>query len=303
MTEPQRRLLYWEVEEWPQAVNIARGLHNWLFRGQDSANWRLKTNFERLARQFGMPIDCRADVEKNILLTFTRQAHHHIRPTPASMKHLEWLSIMQHYGGPTRLLDFTYSFYVAVFFAVESANELPAVWAINRTKLDKRILRRVNPEKDGNGAAGIRSRARKIVGSCLKGHQELGVVVVEPWRLNKRMVTQQGVFLFPTDIRESFEKNLCHSLGLRCNSLPEKEVMGSYNELRQATQGGGDELVLIKFTFPQRIHHEIMTDLKKMNITSASLFPGLDGFARSFRMSMRLFDGFREATRTPEDRP
>ena len=35
---------------------------------------------------------------------------------------LEWLALMQHYGTPTRLLDFTRSPYVACYFALE---ELP----------------------------------------------------------------------------------------------------------------------------------------------------------------------------------
>src|SRR5580704_15740200 len=49
---------------------------------------------------------------------------------------LSWLAAMQHYGAPTRLLDFTYSPYVALYFALRNRNDNEAesdaeVWAIN----------------------------------------------------------------------------------------------------------------------------------------------------------------------------
>ena len=38
---------------------------------------------------------------------------------------------MQHHGAPTRLIDFTWSPYVAAFFALERATGDAAVWAVN----------------------------------------------------------------------------------------------------------------------------------------------------------------------------
>jgi hypothetical protein len=44
-----------------------------------------------------------------------------------------WLGLIQHYGGPTRLLDVTGSLYVAFFFAFEPAGDYDrAVWAVDQ---------------------------------------------------------------------------------------------------------------------------------------------------------------------------
>src|SRR5262245_45070949 len=43
----------------------------------------------------------------------------------------------------------------------------------------------------------------------------------------------------------------------------------------------------LKIILPHGFHGKAMFDLRTMNITSASLFPGLDGFARSLTQSLR----------------
>ena len=42
---------------------------------------------------------------------------------------------MQHHGAPTRLLDFTWSPYVAAFFALVHTTKQAAVWAVNPKRL------------------------------------------------------------------------------------------------------------------------------------------------------------------------
>src|SRR6058998_3676205 len=48
---------------------------------------------------------------------------------------LEWLALMQHYGAPTGLLDFTRSFWIALFFAFEEAESDCSVVALDPTSL------------------------------------------------------------------------------------------------------------------------------------------------------------------------
>lgn len=66
-----------------------------------------------------------------LLNNFQRRAHHYIDDPPELDDRLEWLALMQHHGAPTRLLDFSHSFYVAAFFSMESAEQDAAVWALS----------------------------------------------------------------------------------------------------------------------------------------------------------------------------
>ena len=75
----------------------------------------LRTDFDVLQTSVGFA--------RVLVHDFRRRAHHYIQSPPSPDEHLEWLALVQHHGGPTRLLDFTKSFYVASFFAVETAHE------------------------------------------------------------------------------------------------------------------------------------------------------------------------------------
>ena len=113
------------------------------------------------------------------------------------------------------------------------------------------------------------------------GRSDVGnmiVIPVTPYRFNERMSIQQGIFMFPTNMAVSFEDNL---LGMFEIMAPEP-----INWLTDYW----NKCSIIKLTIPAMFHKEILEDLHSMNITAASLFPGLDGFARSLRFSLRKMD-------------
>ncbi|MGO9533436.1 MAG: FRG domain-containing protein [Syntrophobacteraceae bacterium] len=98
----------------------------WIFRGVRKQPYRLISSLDRRLEsreQFGTAhsrstVD-RQTAEAYLLKQFKKAAHHFIGASMVPDNTLEWLALMQHYGAPTRLLDFTRSCYVACFFALE----------------------------------------------------------------------------------------------------------------------------------------------------------------------------------------
>src|SRR5208337_1142998 len=108
----------------------------WIFRGQ-SRNWPLATSLDRTCKNFGVsggPSIIR--LERQTITDFKRQYSKHVPGVgPPDDDTQQWLSLMRHYGAPTRLLDFTFSFFMAAYFALEDAQGNSVVWAINKNWL------------------------------------------------------------------------------------------------------------------------------------------------------------------------
>jgi hypothetical protein len=103
----------------------------WIFRGLPDANYKLETTLERVRTRFDKSLTDASVMEKKMIRQFKRQGHLYLENPPKDDDTIEWLALMQHFGAPTRLLDWTYSFFVALFFAVEKSEKRCAVWAIN----------------------------------------------------------------------------------------------------------------------------------------------------------------------------
>ena len=102
--------------------------------------------------------------ERNLTNRFRSRAAIRYSPTPAYYAHASWLSLMQHYGLPIRLLDWTRLPMVAMYFALE--DYLPggagavegdaAVWILHPHELNE--LQKgfsFTPDIDGQTCAGL----------------------------------------------------------------------------------------------------------------------------------------------------
>ena len=115
--------------------------------------------------------------------------------------------------------------------------------------------------------------------SLLRQHDksdELGIVFGEPGTPNNRMMVQRGLFLAPLNLEYDFKQNLTAGLNLTGTYEPVRRL-NSLDDLRAALL---EELV-VKIRLAKTMRTELLSFLANRGITEASLFPGLDGYARS----------------------
>jgi len=270
---------FWDehhFDDWDELQEYFKSLGTrWIFRGQRLSCWPLKSSLERAVSGSGAKdLAGTRDVERFLVFQFQRRAHNYLEASliPRDDDDPEWLALMQHHGAPTRLLDFSKSPYVATFFALEDGDESEpcAVWAVDKDWSLERTLdkiarcdafRDVHPDDlkwDFSDPARLKQRFPLLF---FDRESPLSLVLgFEPYRMNERLTVQQGCFLCPGDVRRSFMENLKDS----CD--PE--------DAHEHVQ---------KLVIERKARTIALGDLYLMNITRASLFPGIDGFAASLK--------------------
>jgi hypothetical protein len=282
-------------ESWKDAYAFAEELNDaapFFFRGQGNASWPLRSSLERLIGVQSGDTSRWDDCEKRMLRKFQSAAHHYLSNLPPDDNTVEWLSLMQHHGAPTRLLDCTYSFPVATFFAAKDATREAgffAVWGFNYGKfMDQAGKRLPSDEFTTRGSVYSFSLQREMQE---KANQFLNrewsgslVIPVAPVRQNERIMAQQGLFLVPCCAGFTFAVNFAHTF-LHCSTEGINDVEGSPKYSPDRHNGRCmAQLTAVKLILPFKVRLKTLVSLRRMNIHEASLFPGLDGFARSLSL-------------------
>lgn len=124
---------------------------------------------------------------------------------------LEWMLYAQHYGLPTRLLDFTSSHIISLMFAVEKAFE--------EEDSSEGVVYFLSP-KDLNFKF---SGALKIPQSMGELGQISGPVVVQSRKIHKRVQAQNGVFAYFNHHDEALDEIVDENILLKILIRPENK--------------------------------------------------------------------------------
>ena len=120
-----------ELEKWSDYKELAeKSRLEWIFRGQSNSDWDIQTTLERSHIVKNFP-----DFEDELLKDFKKGVKFYLKDESMPETTLEYLSLLQHFGAPSRLLDFTKSPYIAAYFAFEQATEdvaKVAIWGVNK---------------------------------------------------------------------------------------------------------------------------------------------------------------------------
>ena len=229
------------------------------FRGQEKApsDWNLRPS---LARQ--LPKSCTFEealgIERLVLQEFIQDGHRNLPSweipdlnNPYQL--LGWLMVMQQYGAPTRILDWTFSPYVAAYFAVREAPEEDGVlWMHDYPALVKAL--QAEPKTE----VSLSRIDKALAGEVAKPSDPPGICAIFlKAQRSERMYAQQGFYMVCEDPRRAHNEVM--------NEIAKKASVKPF---------------LHKMVIRSAAKVQFLANLRMMNITGASLSPGVDGLGR-----------------------
>jgi len=274
MSQPQGGKPYWDSvtrtlgswEEFNRELGD-RGiggvsLASYVFRGQVNSMWTLKPSLCRVLDEAAIRNHVAAySVELKALLAFQSQAHLWVAPgmLPQRDDHLAWLALMQHYRAPTRLLDWTLSPYVGVYFAVaEQWDRDGVLWAVPTVFFP----------------TGPYDRSRECADMMPDEPSQRELYLVR-WLFGQtdRMAAQQGCFTISND-----------PLADHADLIPalrhEAEARGWLKPFANRQP--------FRLIVPAKQKPAFLGHLHLMNVSARALYPGIEGLGRHAYEQARL---------------
>jgi FRG domain-containing protein len=220
-----------------------------VFRGLASSSYSNVSSLARLSGDY-------AQLERHLIRNFRKYAHRE-RPGPTVW---DWLSLAQHHGLPTRLLDWTFSPLVALHFATAVLpGEEAVLWAVDCDAAHRRLPHPLQRALAGEGATVftiemLAEHAPDLEAFDRAGAADPFVLFFEPPSLNQRIVNQSAV--------------------LSAISNPEASMDTWLDEHADAWHA---------WRIPPAVKQEVREYLDQANVTERVLLPGLDGLAAWLR--------------------
>lgn len=227
--------------------SLGRFRSPYVYRGLSDASYELKTSLMRIGGPYN-------ELERHLLRNFRKYAH---RNTVSGESLWNLLAIAQHHGLPTRLLDWTYSPYVALHFA--TANILKfnldgVIWCLNYVKSNNFLPKGLHEIIKDEGSNVFTPQMLELECNSLKKLEAMSehrfVLFLEPPSMDERIVNQHALF--------SLMSNATLVMNRWLSDHPD---------------------LFYRIIIPAKLKWEIRDKLDQANITERVLFPGLDGLS------------------------
>ena len=241
--ELQERLF---ADSWHPELRRFRS--DFAYRGRNDVAEDLRTSLLRL-------VGDAPSVELHLLRNFRKYAQREDVPFDSVWN---WLALAQHHGLPTRLLDWTYSPYVAAHFAtaqVDLFDRDGVLWMVDYVRAQEHAPARLGEVLRAQQLNVFTAELLAEAAGGLADLERLGdedyVLFLEPPSLDERIVNQYALFALMSRAEASLDEWL----------QPRPELAR-------------------RLVIPGELKWEVRDKLDQANLTERVLFPGLDGLSR-----------------------
>ncbi len=261
-THPEERIPEHRVRSWEELhrllfentwnEQIQRFRSDYVYRGLPFTSWPLTTSLHRLGGNS-------RELELHLLRNFRKYAR---IDTLRDNSEWSWLALAQHHGLPTRMLDWSYSPYVALHFATQNLEHYDCdavIWCVNYVQahrsLPRKLQMRLTQERSNAFTVEMFNDTVNSLSALEKLSKRDFIVFLEPPSFDDRIVNQYSIFSMM--------------------SAPDAQPADWFSGKRQH--------LLCRLIIPAELKWEVRDKLDQANVTERVLFPGLDGLSRWLR--------------------
>jgi hypothetical protein len=293
-------------------IALAISKNSYIFRGVPKEEYEIQSSIER-AYEEGELKTRGYSIEESIIQSKIYKIIHNFGDEWNCDQNslLELWSNIQHYGGRSRLVDFSYSFSVALYFAYcDLIKDFdPTIFCLNRDFLDqslktqliniekniedfKRWTDPINPDSREeyktenlvddpqlNSVLNtlLKYSLKTYFGSKMPKIPRL-VVRVDPPRRNKRITMQNGCFLLPINSYTNTKNNLI-GLSTTDEKITEYEIVEETPNLEKFTNRLSSRANMI-INLRQINVQDVTFYLEQLNLSGLNLFPDYQGWLK-----------------------